>query len=91
MFRRIFLILAITGILTGFGPLVGSADACPMCKVAVEEDEENLQPRAYMYSILFMLAVPATLFGGIGVGLYRMNSKEMAAVEADELTDAQGE
>ncbi len=34
---------------------VQQASACPMCKAANEEDDAK--PRAYMYSILFMLAV----------------------------------
>jgi hypothetical protein len=41
--------------------------ACPMCQVANETgqgDEEcvvrDARPRAYMYSILFMLSMPAT-------------------------------
>lgn len=48
--------------------------ACPMCKAAAEQDEN--QPKAYMYSILFMLAMPAVIFGSFGYGLYRMNQRE---------------
>ena len=43
-----------------FGPQ--TADACPNCKVANEDDDRK--PRAYMYSILFMLAMPTMVFTG---------------------------
>lgn len=59
----------------GFGPAVSEATACPMCKEANESDETNSLPKAYMYSILFMLSVPATLFTGFGVGFYRLSKK----------------
>ena len=50
------------------------ASACPMCKTANEQDEKR--PKAYMYSILFMLAMPAIIFGSFGYGLYVMNQRE---------------
>ncbi len=56
------------------GPLVGKAEACPMCRAANESDEAL--PRAYMYSILFMLAVPATLFTGFSIGFYRLSKRQ---------------
>ena len=37
-----------------------SAWACPMCKYALESDD--LEPRAYMISILFMMGTIGTLF-----------------------------
>jgi hypothetical protein len=45
--------------------LLPAADAwaCPMCKMALESDDP--QPRAYMYSILFLLAVIGTVFGAM--------------------------
>lgn len=50
--------------------------ACPLCKLANESkqatEEENLRPRAYMYSILFMLSMPATLLTGFSFGFYRL-------------------
>ena len=45
-----------------------------MCKAAAEQDDK--QPKAYMYSILFMLGMPAVIFGSFGYGLYRMNQRE---------------
>ena len=52
------------------------AEACPLCKLANESkqasEEENRKPRAYMYSILFMLSMPATLLTGFSFGFYRV-------------------
>lgn len=55
------------------------AEACPMCQVANEDDKGDSQlarPRAYMYSILFMLAVPATMFTAFGVSFYRLAKQQ---------------
>ncbi|QDT53513.1 hypothetical protein Pan44_15350 [Caulifigura coniformis] len=53
-----------------------SASACPLCKLANESkqdcEEENRRPQAYMYSILFMLSMPATLLTGFSFGFYRL-------------------
>ena len=49
--------------------------ACPMCKNANESDqngEPNTKPQAYMYSILFMISMPATLLGAFGFAFWRM-------------------
>lgn len=51
------------------------AQACPGCKNANETD--SLRPRAYMYSILFMLGMPATVFTGFGIAFYRMSRRAM--------------
>lgn len=67
-----------------------SVMACPSCKNANETD--SLKPTAYMYSILFMLGMPATIFSGFGVAFYRMsrremlNQQEMLAAQ-DDVTD----
>ena len=73
--RRRFLLVAT--VLAGFwfgGPLVETAHACPMCRAANETNDAL--PRAYMFSILFMLAVPATLLTGYGVGFYRLSKRQ---------------
>jgi hypothetical protein len=60
--------------LAAAGPLASPVQACPMCKAANESDqngEVNTKPRAYMYSILFMLAMPATLLGAYGLVFWR--------------------
>ena len=78
MFRRL---LIVTTLLLGFGvlgPLAQPAQACPMCKVANEQD--SLLPRAYMYSILFMMGMMFSLGGGVGYGMYLLGRKENAAI-----------
>ena len=59
-----------------FGSAATVAQACPMCKYANEADQPdetaNLRPKAFMYSILFMLSMPPTIFTIFGVSFYRM-------------------
>jgi hypothetical protein len=52
----------------GLSFLAASAQACPMCSQSIAE--EDLLPHAYMYSILFMLGMPATVFAGFGTMIY---------------------
>lgn len=81
--RRFGLLLSLL-VVSGAGSLDAPvASACPNCKAAVEADPENKQPKAYMYSILFMLSMPAILFGSFGYGLYRL-SKKQQALQASE-------
>lgn len=47
----------------------GAAQACPMCSETIAG--ETHLPRAYMYSILFMMSMPAIVFSGICVCIYR--------------------
>ena len=82
--RTATLLLAMLGLLLT-GPLTASALACPMCKIANEEDDPK--PRAYMYSILFMLAVPGTMVGGMTVGLVMMGRREGQDVDESALND----
>ena len=68
-----------------------SATACPMCKTANETDDAR--PKAYMYSILFMLSMPAMMFSGFGFAFYRLSRKARLAQEAEILAgsaDASG-
>ena len=81
MFRPFIVVAALIAMFFVFA-VVDVAEACPMCKAATEADA-NL-PRAYMYSIIFMLAVPGTIFTGFGIGLYRLNKRELAALEIAE-------
>ena len=67
-----------------FGPAVSSAQACPMCAEANKQDENR--PKAYMYSILFMMAMPAVIFTGFGIGLYRLH-KRSAKTDGDPSPD----
>jgi hypothetical protein len=78
--RRLGLTVACLMAVLVAGPMAGPASACPMCKYANEADQaseaENLRPRAYMYSILFMLSMPATLLTGFSLGFYRLWRKQ---------------
>jgi hypothetical protein len=77
MFRqiRVFLLsLACVGL------SVSQAWACPMCKLALETDDP--QPRAYMYSILFMMGMIASIFAGMIGFLYWLSRNERAALDA---------
>ena len=70
------------------GALVSPVVACPMCKLANESKQageaENLRPKAYMYSILFMLSMPATILTSFSVGFYRMWKREQTPPTTDE-------
>ena len=59
---------------------VGPLAACPMCKLATETT--NRQPQAYMYSILFMMGMPAAITTGFGIGFYRL-SRKAARMQAE--------
>ena len=72
--------------------MAAPVSACPMCKVAAES--ASRQPRAYMFSILFMMGMPMMLTTGFGIAFYRlsrqadrMRQEEAArlAAENDEL------
>ena len=87
MLRRALLSFALFTAVTAIAP---SAQACPMCKVANEEAENteaaavaNARPRAYMYSILFMLSMPATLTASFGLGFYRLHKRQQALLAAE--------
>jgi len=88
---RHFLLTAVFCTVTGLLPFAETTVmACPGCKTANETD--NLRPRAYMLSILFMLGMPATVFAGFGVAFYRM-SRRTAVDQAtmDEFLQQQAE
>lgn len=54
--------------------------ACPMCKLALETDDP--QPKAYMYSILFMLGMIGSMFGGVATLLVWLTRQERLSLEA---------
>ena len=62
--------------------LVGASEAwaCPMCKMALETDDP--QPRAYMLSILFMLGMIGSMFGGVAALLIWLSRRERLVLEA---------
>jgi hypothetical protein len=63
----------------------GEAYACPSCRAANATDKHL--PLAYQTSILFMLSVPMMIFSGFGIGLYRLNKAQEAAVAEFENGD----
>ena len=71
----------------GLSLLAASAQACPMCSQSIAE--ENLLPHAYMYSIIFMLGMPATVFAGIGSAIFlkfrRFNAQQQIGIAGDDL------
>lgn len=83
--RRLFVATILVFAAMSVGPIVSDASACPMCKEANEA--EDRRPAAYMYSILFMLAMPVTLFTGFGVSFYRLSKKQQAINEELGLID----
>ncbi|NCY01583.1 MAG: hypothetical protein EBX36_01410 [Planctomycetia bacterium] len=67
-----------------------AAWACPTCKDAVDTaDAEGLNmARGYFYSILLMLAMPATLIGSFGVYVWReMQRQQRDGVSAIVVAD----
>lgn len=65
--------------LTAFWWLTSSVWACPMCKMALEEDDP--QPRAYMVSILFMLGMISTVTSAVGALMWWVNRAEERALK----------
>lgn len=93
--RRLTLTVVIFAATAGVIPHAWQSEvtACPSCKNANETDTRR--PTAYMYSILFMLGMPATVFSCFGVAFYRMSRREMlvqqeilASAERDVETNA---
>ncbi|QDT99416.1 hypothetical protein [Gimesia aquarii] len=79
---RTCLLVALMLSLFSFPPVINEASACPMCKQLNETDDKK--PKAYMYSITFMLAMPAILFSGFGIVFYKMNRREQEALLENE-------
>lgn len=57
------------------------AFACPMCAETVSADAHL--PKAFMWSILFMLAMPAVVLGGFGFAVFRVIRQRDAGRNAD--------
>jgi hypothetical protein len=56
-----------------------------MCKLANETDSRL--PMAYMYSILFMLGMPATVLSGFSIGFWRL-SRQAARMQREAAEQA---
>ena len=83
--RRVVLPLFLALFVVG---LPAVASACPMCNQSIQEDKSL--PFAYQASILFMLAIPFSLAGGLG-GLiwYKFRQHEQATQAAYALQGLQ--
>lgn len=87
MFKRLSTLLILALAFTAAASAPTPASACPMCRQAVESEEEenpNQIPQAYMFSILFMLAMPATLLSAFGIFFYRLSKRSRQMVPAVE-------
>jgi hypothetical protein len=71
---------------------VGVAQACPMCSQSIAEDDSL--PKAFMYSIIFMLGMPATVLCGIGSVIYfkfrHFSATQQIGVAGDDLVTMPG-
>lgn len=95
MLRKLLLTFAVLAGSAAFSPVAPVAEACPMCKLANEEGTNteaaavaNARPKAYMYSILFMLSMPATLLAAFGLSFYRIHRRHAAELAATGDLDA---
>jgi hypothetical protein len=91
--NRLLFVLLLLGTLTVLSlGWTGDATACPGCKEALaNESEEELgeeyqnlawnPAHAYSYSVLFMLAVPATILITFGTACWVMTRKPSAPPE----------
>jgi LytS/YehU family sensor histidine kinase len=52
-----------------------------MCKLATES--ASRQPKAYMYSILFMMSMPMMISTGFGIAFYRLNRQAIRMREEE--------
>jgi hypothetical protein len=76
----------------GLSLFAAAAQACPMCSQSISE--ESLLPHAYMYSIIFMLAMPATVFTGFGTMIVlkfrKFNAQQQVGIAGDDLVAGTG-
>lgn len=69
--------------------MVTSATACPTCKEGMSGPESEAIARGYLYSILFMMAMPFVIIGTFGSAAYfsirraRDQHKAQQAAEID--------
>jgi len=67
----------------------GIANACPMCNQSIAGQDQL--PHAYMYSILFMLGMPAVVFTGIGGAIYLKFRRFYASAPASAPVEPSGD
>ena len=86
--RRGMKVLSIVfAVVCGLTLFAAAAQACPLCSQAIVA--EDSVPKAYMYSILFMLGMPATVFTGIGTCIFlkfrKFNAEQHVGIAGDDL------
>lgn len=102
MLKRIAAILAVTTVLGVCLAAPAPVSACPNCKQAHTAPDDAdadykasiaARPKAYMYSILFMLGMPMTLVSAFGFSFYRMvkNAEAAQALGETKVTLLEGE
>jgi hypothetical protein len=85
--RRLWIVVAL---FVAIALTASIASACPGCKDALAENdpEKNSLVKGYMYSILFMLAMPMAILGGFSAYMYRLVRKARSEHVAGENTGA---
>jgi hypothetical protein len=87
MHRNLKLITLTCAFLCGLSLFAAAAQACPMCSQSIADDDRL--PHAFMYSILFMLGMPATVALGIGTMIYikfrQFHAAQQIGVAGDNL------
>jgi len=82
----------VSAALCGLSLFAAAAQACPMCSQSISE--ESLLPHAYMYSIIFMLAMPATVFTGFGTMIFlkfrNFHAQQQVGIAGDDLVAGSG-
>ena len=87
MMRRGFGVFSLVCAVLCVALWAASAHACPMCNQSIAEQDRL--PHAYMYSIIFMLAMPATVFTGLGTAIFfkfsQFNAHPQVGIAGDDL------
>ncbi len=79
--RRSLAPLAVALVLCGI--LAGTADACPSCKAALANQNGGAKMvQGFMWSILFMLSMPFTIFGSLSAYFYYLVRRARREQEA---------
>lgn len=82
LIHKLVVLVSVVGFLS-FDVAITPALACPMCKAALEEDADK--PLAYQTSILFMLGMAMSVFGGMTILLTYLNRRETEALRHTNL------
>jgi hypothetical protein len=82
----------VCAVVCGLSLFAAAAQACPMCSQSIAEEDQL--PKAFMYSIIFMLGMPATVLCGIGTAIYlkfrQFHAAQQIGVAGDNLVPLPG-